>query len=227
MKKYTQEEFNALPLDEFGYRICPTGDYTEIKLLEKCKFSKCCKFGDCCEFGNRCKLGNCCEFGDYCKFGYGCKLGDGCEFGEGCKFGDCCKFGDGCKLGHGCKFGDYCEFGDCCKFGDYCKFGKCCEFGDCCKFGYGCKLGEFITYRNTDFENGAVKNGRFVKIGPIGSENRDAYFFRDGDGKYFVRAGYWFSDMEAFEKRVTEAHGGTKHETAYMAACTFARTALG
>ena len=155
MKKYTQEEFNALPLDEFGYRICPTGDYTKIRLFEKCK------------------------------------LGDGCELG------DECELGDGCELGYGCKLGNWCV------------------------------LGEFIAYENTDFENGAVKNGSFIKVGPIGSENRDAYFFRDGEGKYFVRAGCWFSDMEAFEKRVRETHGGTKHETAYLAACTFAKTALG
>ena len=160
MKKYTQEEFNALPQDEFGYRICPTGDYTKIRLFEKCV------------------------------------LGDGCVLGYGCKLGDWCKLGNGCVLGYGCKLGNWCV------------------------------LGEFIAYGNTDFENGAVKNGSFIKVGPIGSENRDAYFFRDGEGKYFVRAGCWFSDMETFEKRVRETHGGTKHETAYMAACAFAKTVL-
>ena len=191
MKKYTQEEFNALPQDEFGYRICPTGDYTKIRLFEKCV------------------------------------LGDGCVLGYGCKLGDWCKLGNGCVLGYGCKLGDECELGYGCKLGDWCTLGDDCELGYGCKLGNWCVLGEFIAYGNTDFENGAVKNGSFIKVGPIGSENRDAYFFRDGEGKYFVRAGCWFSDMEAFETRVREAHGGTKHETAYLAACTFARTALG
>ncbi len=46
MKKYTQEEFDAFETDEYGYKICPTGDYTEIK-----------------SFGERCS----CEFGEFSK----------------------------------------------------------------------------------------------------------------------------------------------------------------
>lgn len=108
-----------------------------------------------------------------------------------------------------------------CEFGDWCKFGAECEFGDWCKFG------EFFTHgKNTTFENGRVKNGTFVKVGRIGREMRDAYFFIDENGKFFVRAGCWFSDMNEFTERVHEVHGGTRHERQYLAACEYAKAVL-
>ena len=67
MKKYTQEEFDAFEVDEYGYKICPTGDYTEIK-----------SFGEWCSFGERCSFGEGCSFGERCRFGERCS----CEFGE-------------------------------------------------------------------------------------------------------------------------------------------------
>lgn len=51
MKKYTQAEFDALPIDENGIKQCPTGDYSQIK-----------------------------EFPDWCSFGEGCRFGVGCSF---------------------------------------------------------------------------------------------------------------------------------------------------
>ena len=71
------------------------------------------------------------------------------------------------------------------------------------------------------FENGAVKNGRYVAVDRIGSANRKAYFFMDEDGEMFVRAGCWFSDMAAFRERVKKVHAGTIHEKTYLAACDF------
>jgi hypothetical protein len=62
MKKYTQEEFDALPLVD-GVRQCPTGDYTQIM-----------------------------NFGAWCSFGEGCSFGAWCSFGEGCRFGKGCSF---------------------------------------------------------------------------------------------------------------------------------------
>ena len=59
MKKYTQEEFDNIPVVD-GCKQCPSGDYSEIK-----RFGKCCSFGECCRFGEQC------SFGDECK----------CEFG--------------------------------------------------------------------------------------------------------------------------------------------------
>ena len=126
MKKYTQSDFDDFEVDENGYKICPSGDYTQIS-----------------------------------------------SFGEGCIFGAWCSFGARCS-----------------------------------------------------FENGAVKNGRYVAVDRIGSANRKAYFFMDEDGKMFVRAGCWFSDMATFRERVKEVHAGTIHEKTYLAACDFAELML-
>lgn len=66
MKKYTQAEFDAIPVDEFGIKHCPTGDYTEIR-----RFGECCSFGAHCSFGAGCN----CEFGQFvsmlCAGGFG------------------------------------------------------------------------------------------------------------------------------------------------------------
>lgn len=70
-------------------------------------------------------------------------------------------------------------------------------FGEQCSFGEGCYFIEVCSY-----ENGAVKNGRYVAVDRIGSENRKAYFYIDDNGNMFVRAGCWFSDMAAFKERV-------------------------
>lgn len=120
MKKYTQSDFDKFEVDENGYKICPSGDYTQISI-----------------------------------------------FGEGGSFGEWCSF-----------------------------------------------------------ENGAVKNGRYVAVDRIGSANRKVYFFMDEDGKMFVRAGCWFSDMATFRERVKEVHAGTIHKKTYLAACDFAELML-
>ena len=144
MKKYTQSDFDNFEVDENGYKICPSGDYTQIS-----------------SFGARCR------------------------FDRVCFFGACCSFGEGCRFGEDCSF---CE--------------KC------------------------SFENSAVKNGHYVAVDRIGSANRKAYFFMDEDGKMFVRAGCWFSDMAAFRERVKKVHAGTIHEKTYLAACDFAELML-
>ena len=120
MKKYTQADFDNFEVDEYGRKICPTGDYTAIK-----------------------------------------------------------------------------------------------SFDELCSFGAGCS-----------YENGTVKNGRYVAVDRIGSENRKAYFYIDENGNMFVRVGCWFSDMEAFKKRVKEVHAGTIHEKTYLAACDLAELML-
>lgn len=92
MKKYTQEEFNQFPVDEYGYKQCPSGDYTLIK-----KFPEWCSFGECCSFGERCSFGEWCFFGEWCSFGKCCSFGECCFFGERCFFGEWCK----------CEFGEF------------------------------------------------------------------------------------------------------------------------
>ena len=108
MKKYTQEEFDAIPVDENGIKHCPTGDYTAIN-----------------------RFGAVCSFGAYCRFGAGCSFGARCSFGAGCSFGEVCSFGAGCSFGEVCRFDVDCRFGAYCSFGAHCRFGAhcICEFG--------------------------------------------------------------------------------------------------
>lgn len=123
-----------------------------------------------------------------------------------------------------CPAGDYTaikDFGALCIFGEGCIFGKRCRFGERCIFGERCGFGTQCSY-----ENGTVKNGRYVAVERIGSENRKAYFYIDDNGNMFVRAGCWFSDMAAFKERVKKVHAGTIHEKTYLAACDLAELML-
>ncbi len=198
MKKYTQADFDNFKVDKYGHKICPAGDYTAIK-----------GFGAQCSFGEQCIFGGRCDFGEGCSFGAWCSFGEGCSFGEQCIFGGRCDFGEGCSFGAGCRFGEWCCFGA------LCSFGEGCSFGERCCFSKGCS-----------YENGAVKNGRYVAVDRIGSENRKAYFYIDDNGNMFVRAGCWFSDMAAFKERVKKVHAGTIHEKTYLAACDLAELML-
>ena len=168
MKKYTQADFDNFEVDEYGRKICPTGDYTAIK-----------------------------------------SFGEGCHFDTGCHFGARCIFGEGCSFGERCIFGELCIFCARCIFGEQCIFDELCRFGELCSY-----------------ENGAVKNGRYVAVDRIGRENRKAYFYIDDNGNMFVRAGCWFSDMAAFKERVKKVHAGTIHEKTYLAACDLAELML-
>ena len=118
-------------------------------------------------------------------------------------------------------FGAWCNFGERCRFGEWCRFGERCSFGEWCRFGEDCNFGERCSY-----ENGTVKNGRYVAVDRIDSENRKAYFYIDENGNMFVRVGCWFSDMAAFKERVKEVHAGTIHEKIYLAACDLAELML-
>ena len=104
MKKYTQEEFDSFAIDEFNYKICPSGDYTNIK-----SFGEVCSFGERCRFGERCSFGEVCSFGEGCSFGEVCSFGKRCSFGEWCSFGEVCSFGKRCSFGEGCSFGEVCS----------------------------------------------------------------------------------------------------------------------
>lgn len=91
MKKYTAEDIASFGRDEFGYLICPSGDYTAIE-----SFGEVCRFGAECSFGERCSFGEVCRFGEKCSFGAECSFGERCSFGEWCRFGERCK----CEGGH-------------------------------------------------------------------------------------------------------------------------------
>ena len=171
------------------------------------------------EFGNLI-----CPTGDYSQihsFGARCSFGAGCSFGDWCSFGGRISFGAGCSFGKECSFGNACSFGAGCSFGKVCSFGEGCSFGERCSFGEGCYFG-----KGCNFEDERVKSGEYFACDRIGSERRKTYFFRDGDGNMFVRAGCWFSPLDEFIERVKEAHGGTKYEKEYLAAVELAKIVL-
>lgn len=171
------------------------------------------------EFGNLI-----CPTGDYSQihsFGNKCSFGEDCSFGKECSFGEDCKFGEACSFGWRCSFGNKCSFGNACSFGWRCSFGNACRFGDWCRFGERCYFGN-----RCSFEDERVKSGEYFACDRIGSERRKTYFFRDGDGNMFVRAGCWFSPLDEFVERVKDAHGGTKYEKEYLAAVELAKIVL-
>lgn len=216
MKEYTKEDMKNFDHDDHGNLICPTGDYSQIH-----SFNECCSFGACCAFGDKCSFDEECSFGEQCTFGDGCSFREWCTFGYCCSFGACCNFNEecmfsvGCRFYKGCSFGAGCHFGARCIFMDDCIFDIACSFGEWCNFGLRCS-----------FESGRVKNGKYFACDRIGSERRKTYFFRDSDGKMYVRAGCWFSTLDEFVERVKDIHGGTKYEKEYLAAVELAKIVL-
>lgn len=45
MKVYTEKDLEGFERNDFGWLICPSGDYTQIK-----SFGECCSFGEGCSF---------------------------------------------------------------------------------------------------------------------------------------------------------------------------------
>ena len=167
---------------------------------------KICPSGDytaITDFGERCSFGDVCSFGEWSSFG------EMCSFGEQCRFGEWCHFGTGCRFGMGCSFGAGCRFGMGCSFGEQCSFGAVCRFGEQCSY-----------------ENGAVKNGRYVAVDRIDNTNRKVYFYIDENGNMFVRFGSRFSDMATFKEWVKKAYTGIIHKETYLAACDLAELML-
>ena len=111
-----------------------------------------------------------------------------------------------------CPAGDYTAIKS---FGERCSFGKGCSFGEWCSFGALCS-----------YENGAVKNGRYVAVDRIDDTNRKVYFYIDENSNMFVRFGSRFSDMATFKEWVKKAYTGTIHKETYLAACDLAELML-
>ena len=210
MKKYTQEEFDAIPVDENGIRHCPTGDYTAIdRFGEGCSFGAACSFGahcsfdEGCSFGEDCSFGEGCRFGEYCSFGEDCRFGEYCSFGAHCSFGEYCSFGEDCSFGEGCRFGAVCSFGAACRFGAHCSFGEGCSFGAVCRFGEGCicEFGQFVS---------------MLSAGGFGSCGRTTYFFRLSDGGICVRCGCFAGTLDEWAAKVKQTHGDSQIAQAYL-----------
>jgi len=98
MKKYTQEEYNELPIVD-NFKQCPTGDYTSVEY-----FGEACSFGKLCSFGKACRFDKACRFGELCSFGKACSFGESCSFGRACRFGKSCRFGEWCSFGKSCVY---------------------------------------------------------------------------------------------------------------------------
>lgn len=117
MKVYTIKDLESFERDENGYLICPSGDYTQIRVFgANCIFSANSVFGDNCGFGER------------------SKFGERCRFGDDCGFGECCTFGRRCSFSKNCSFGEWCSFGECSSFGKNCTFGERCNLENNLKF---------------------------------------------------------------------------------------------
>ena len=98
MKKYTKKDLETFERDEYGWLICPSGNYTAIRVFPaKCSFGEWCTFGKGCSFGEWCTFGEGCSFGEWCNFGKGCRFGEGGRFGAWSSFGEWCTFGEGCS----------------------------------------------------------------------------------------------------------------------------------
>ena len=67
MKKYTQSEFDALPCNGNGVKVCPAGDYTEVKSFGA---------GCICEFGVFTNMLTAGEFGSEGRTTYFFKMKD-------------------------------------------------------------------------------------------------------------------------------------------------------
>ena len=204
LKKYTQEEFDAIPVDGFGIKRCPTGDYTAINCFGAgCSFGEGCRFDAHCSFGAACRFGAGCSFGVGCRFGAVCRFGEDCRFGEVCRFGVDCSFGEGCSFGEVCSFGAHCSFGAVCRFGARCSFDAHCSFGAVCRFGEGCicEFGQFVS---------------MLSVGGRGSCGRTTYFFLLSDGGICVRCGCFAGTLDEWAAKVKETHGDSYIARAYL-----------
>ena len=59
-----------------------------------------------------------------------------------------------------------------------------------------------------------------LTLGPIGSEGRIIIAESYADGVY-VKAGCWFSDLDALRAKAKETHGDNEHALNYLAICDF------
>ena len=118
LRKYTQAEFDAIPRDRKGRKICPPGDYTSIKFFpEKTCFGPYSKFAENSKFERFCHVGPGSVFGKNCQFAMLFRSGDDCIFNEGCSIGSWSKFGARTRMRVGCSVGSHSEFKEECCFG--------------------------------------------------------------------------------------------------------------
>lgn len=221
---FTQEEFDAIPREEYGWKYCPTGDYTQIK-----NFPKQCVFGPCSVFGNSSVFGEWATFGSDSVLGSLCQLGNWSQLGDNCRLGNNCRLGKDCQLGNHCQLGNGCLVGDDCDLGDDCRLGNWCQVGGNCRLGYHCRLGDRFQFgANVVFENGLVRgNVSILKVAYIGSRKDSTYFWKH-DGGIFVRCGCFAGDIAEIKQCVEETHkNNPQHLKEYRGAIQYAKTVFG
>ena len=178
MKRYTLEDFKKFERNKFGFIICPSGDYTEIK-----EFPACCSFENWCNFDEHCSFGKECNFGKWCYFGEGCRFEEGCHFGSYCIFEAFCSFGRDCVLESSCIL----------RAG--CSFEGCCYFGEDCSFSTGCTVEDGKELKN------------YTKIEDVGRKRRYTYFYQLTDSSIYVRCGCFAGYEDEFLSVIKETHG--------------------
>jgi hypothetical protein len=94
----TTAELYAIPVQQNGWRVLPTGNYVTL--------GNCVKLGDGVKLGNYVKLATGVKLGDGVTLGDCVKLGDGVTLGNYVTLGTCVKLGDGVKLGNYVTLGD-------------------------------------------------------------------------------------------------------------------------
>ena len=177
MKKFTQEEFNDLEIKN-GYRICPTGNYTNIK-----------NFGDNCIIGSYCTIGNNSVIGKSCRIGYGSIIGNNCTIGN---------FG---VIGKDCIIGSYGVIGTHSTFGSGCTIGAFCTIGYSRRIGYGCTFGIGLIYNDIK-----VINRRIVSIVGIGESEAIYKWVSIGNVNHYQDVCF-FGTEEELRKSINEKYG--------------------
>ncbi len=108
MQKYTQEDFENFEVID-GVKICPKGNYTEIKSFpSNCRFERGSRFGDETKFDGWCHFEDECTFGKKSLFGKRCTFEQGCCFEERCEFRAECSIGENCYIGKNCRIDETC-----------------------------------------------------------------------------------------------------------------------
>lgn len=185
MKKITQEEYDAMPITD-DYKICPTGDYSDVKI-----------FDDDAKFGSHTIFESHSVFGSYSRFG------------SHSTFGECSTFGAWSKFEAHLIFGSYSTFGHTSTFGEYAEFGSYAAFGNDAKF-----TGQTTFGHDTTFENGYLPINYmrpFMKFAGFGSRcNSELYYYQFTRGDY-IRAGCWFGTVEEFRQRVIDEKADVRY----------------
>lgn len=198
---FRQKGFDAIKRDSDGFKRLPGGDYSEVDFRGEGRYI----------FGDGSIIGDFKDLGDENTIGDRVIIGSRNRIGKRNTIGSWVTIGDENDLGDENTIGERVKIGNRNLMGEWNTIGEWADIGD-----------HFIYCPNTTFEGGAVKNGRYIKVGQIGCLSREAYFFIDENGRFFVRDDDWFSNIEQFIKRVKRLYNGTRLEKQYFAACEYA-----